>query len=69
MAEVFSTAPFKKLLKENGLRVSDDAAEALAELTEGVGFVVLEEAMAAAAENKRKTVRKEDIEEAERKLW
>ena len=69
MAEFFSTAPFRRLLKEQGLRVSEDAAEALAELVEEVGFVVVEEALAVAGEKKRKTVRAEDVAEAKKRIW
>ena len=69
MAEVFATAPFKRLLKATGNRVGDDAAEALAEVTEEVGFLLIEEALGVAEANKRKTVRKEDILEAKRRLW
>ena len=69
MAEVFPVAPFKRLLKESGKRVSEDAAEALAEVVEELGFIIVEEAMQVAAERKRKTIRKEDIEEAKRRLW
>ena len=69
MVEVFPVAPFKRLLKKTGRRVSEDAAEALAEVTEELGFLVVEEAIQVAAENKRKTVRAEDIKEAMRRLW
>ncbi len=69
MAEVFATAPFKRLLKSAGSRVGDDAAEALAEVTEEIGFLLIEEALTVAAEKKRKTIRKEDIIEAKRRLW
>lgn len=69
MAEVFAIAPFKRLLKGTGNRVGSDAAVALAEITEEVGFIVVEEAMAVAAEDDRKTVRKEDVMEAKRRLW
>jgi histone H3/H4 len=69
MAEVFATAPFKRLLKRTGNRVGNDAAEALAEVTEEIGFLLIEEALTIAAENKRKTVRREDITEAKRRLW
>lgn len=69
MAEVFATAPFKRLLKATGNRVGDDAAEALAEVTEEIGFLLIEEALTVAAESKRKTVRREDIAEAKRRLW
>jgi histone H3/H4 len=69
MAEIFATAPFKRLLKGTGNRVGTDAAEALAEITEEVGYLVIEEALAVAAENDRKTVRKEDVVEAKRRLW
>jgi histone H3/H4 len=69
MAEVFATAPFKRLLKATGNRVGDDAAEALAEVTEEIGFLLIEEALGVAAKNKRKTVRREDVLEAKRRLW
>ena len=69
MAEIFPVSPFRKLLKKYGERVSEDAAEALAEIVEEVGFVVVEEALQVAAEKKRKTIRKEDIEEAKKRLW
>ena len=69
MAEIFANAPFKRLLKETGKRVGDDAAEGLAEVTEELGYVIIEEAIGIATEHKRKTIRKEDIVEAKRKLW
>ncbi len=69
MADNLPVAPFKKLLKETGFRVSDEAAEALAELVEDIGFIVAEEAINVARENKRKTVTKEDIEEAKKRIW
>ena len=69
MAEIFANAPFKRLLKGTGRRVGNDAAEGLAEVTEEIGFILIEEATKIAAEHKRKTVRKEDIIEAKRKLW
>ncbi|MBR9689964.1 MAG: histone [Candidatus Altiarchaeota archaeon] len=69
MAEVFAIAPFKKLLRGTGNRVGNDAAEALGEVTEEIGYLIIEEALVVASENKRKTVRKEDIIEAKRRLW
>lgn len=69
MAEVFATAPFRKLLKGTGNRVSKEAAEALAEVSEEIGYLVIEEAMKVASERGRKTLRKEDIVEAQRRLW
>ena len=69
MAEIFATAPFRKLLKGTGNRVSKDAAEALAEVTEEVGYLVIEEAANIASEKGRKTIREEDIIEAQRRLW
>jgi histone H3/H4 len=69
MAEIFSNAPFKRLLQTHGARVGDDAAVSLAELTEEIGFVLIEEAQKAAEAKKRKTIRKEDVREAKKKLW
>jgi|GEM_PF-2236576 len=69
MPEVFATAPFRKLLKRTGNRVGNDAADALAEVTEEIGYLLIEEALVAANENKRKTIRREDITEAKRRLW
>ncbi|MBR9681140.1 MAG: histone [Candidatus Altiarchaeota archaeon] len=69
MPEVFATAPFKKLLKGTGNRVGNDAADALAEVTEEIGYLVIEEALVVASEKKRKTIRKDDIVEAKRRLW
>jgi len=69
MAEVLPVAPFKKMLKKTNHRVSEEAAEALAEVVEELGFLVVEEALSIAEGKKRKTVRKEDIEDARRALW
>jgi len=69
MVEVLPVAPFKKLLKRTGKRVSEDAAEALAEVIEELGFLIVEEALEIADKKKRVTVRGEDIREALRNLW
>ena len=69
MTEVLPVAPFKKMLKKTNHRVSEDAADALAEVIEELGFLVVEEALSIAESNKRKTIRKDDIENARRALW
>ena len=69
MTEVLPVAPFKKMLKKTNHRVSEDAAAALAEVIEELGFLVVEEARSIAEGNKRKTIRKDDIENARRALW
>ncbi len=69
MPEVMPSSPFKRILKETGMRVSEDAADALAEIIEELGFLIIEEAQNAAAQKKRKTLRPEDIKEAQRRLW
>ncbi|MBR9681177.1 MAG: histone [Candidatus Altiarchaeota archaeon] len=69
MAEVLPVAPFKKMLKKTNHRVSEDAAGALAEVIEELGFLVVEEALSIAESKKRKTIRKEDIDNARRALW
>ncbi|HDR53362.1 MAG TPA: histone [archaeon] len=69
MTEVLPVAPFRNMLKRTGVRVSGDASEALAEIIEELGFLVIEEAREAAIKAKRKTIRKVDIETARRNLW
>ncbi len=69
MPEHLPVAPFKKLLKETGLRVSNEAAEALAEIIEELGYIITEEAIEIAREKGRKTVTVDDIVEARRRLW
>ena len=69
MTEVLPLSPFKKILKSAGVRVSQEAVEGLAEITEELGFLLVEEALAAADKDQRKTLRKADIEAARRALW
>ncbi|MBR9680041.1 MAG: histone [Candidatus Altiarchaeota archaeon] len=69
MPETLPTSPFKRILKETGMRVSEDAADALAEMIEELGLLMIEEAQNSAGQQKRKTIRPADIKEAQRRLW
>ncbi|VVB76882.1 DNA-binding protein HMf-2 [uncultured archaeon] len=53
----------KRILKDSGAeRVSDSAAEELADLITGFSYSVAKKAVALAAHAKRKTVNKSDVE-------
>jgi histone H3/H4 len=61
----FSISKMKQMIKSQGdKRVSEDSAEALADVLETFAGDVSEEAIAVAKEDGRKTVRKEDVREA-----
>ncbi len=61
MAEL-PLAPIEKLIRKAGAeRVSEDAAEALAEILEDVAMVISAKALKLAKHAGRKTVTKEDI--------
>jgi len=61
----FSNTKMKDMIKEEGnKRVSEDAAGLLGEILETFAGDVAEEAIAVAKEDGRKTVRKEDVQEA-----
>ncbi len=61
----FSIRSGKRILKDQGdKRVSDEASIELTEVLERFAGDVSEEAIAIAEKNERKTVRKEDIQEA-----
>jgi histone H3/H4 len=61
----FSISKMKQMIKSQGdKRVSEDSAEALADVLETFAGDVSEEAIAVAKEDGRKTVRKEDVRQA-----
>lgn len=60
-----STAPMHRILRKAGaVRVSEDAAEELRRILEGVGARIGEQAVALAQHAGRRTVRREDVEKA-----
>lgn len=61
-------APIKRFLKKSGVRVSDSSVREFAILLEEIISDIAAEATAIAKQNGRKTVLKEDIELARRKL-
>ena len=61
----FSISKMKEIVKDQGdKRVSEEAAEELRKVLEVFAGDVAEEAVAISKENKRKTVRAEDIRKA-----
>lgn len=61
----FSVSKMKEMIKSQGdKRVSEDSAEALADVIERFAGDVSEEAIAIAQDKGRKTVRAEDIRDA-----
>jgi histone H3/H4 len=61
----FSISKMKQMIKSQGdKRVSEDSAEALADVLETFAGDVSEEAIAVAEDKDRKTVRGEDVREA-----
>jgi histone H3/H4 len=61
----FSISKMKQMIKSHGdKRVSEDSAEALADVLETFAGDVSEEAIAVAEDKDRKTVRGEDVREA-----
>ncbi|MCD6387437.1 MAG: histone family protein [Candidatus Methanospirare jalkutatii] len=68
MAEL-PVAPITRIIKQAGAeRVSGDASTTLVELVEQYARKVAEEAVALAKHSGRKTVKKEDIEEAAKRV-
>ncbi|MFQ6020407.1 MAG: histone [Candidatus Aenigmatarchaeota archaeon] len=61
-------APVERILKKTRMRVSKDAVEEFAILLEEITADIAAEACAIAKRNNRKTVLKEDILEAKKKL-
>ena len=70
MAEEFTIAPIRRLLKKAGdLRISEEAANALREHVGEYGLKVAEFAVAEAEQDGRKTVLERDIRKAAEKVW
>jgi histone H3/H4 len=62
MAEEFTIAPMRRLLKKFGdLRISDEAAEAMREVIGGLGLKLAKAAVENALNEDRKTVIERDI--------
>jgi histone H3/H4 len=70
MAEEFTIAPIRRLLKKAGeLRISDEAVNALREYVGEFGLNMAEQAVHEARQDGRKTVLESDIRKAAEKLW
>ena len=70
MAEEFTIAPIRRLLKKAGdLRINEEAAETLRELIGMYGARVAEYAVENAKMDGRKTVLERDIKKAAEKVW
>ena len=70
MAEEFTIAPIRRLLKKAGnLRVNEDAANALRILIGEYGSRVAEYAVENAISDNRKTILERDIKKAAQKVW
>lgn len=70
MTESLPAAAAERLLRRTGSgRVSDDSAEALAELLESVGTEIARTAGELAAKENRKTVKGIDIRKAAKEVW
>jgi len=61
-------ATAEKILKRSNMRVSKDAVEEFAQLLEEITFDIASEAVAIAKSKNRKTVKREDVTQAKRKL-
>ncbi len=62
-------ANMERLLKEGGAeRVSEDAKEALAEVLEDYGLKISKDAVLLSEHARRKTVRKEDVKLADKRM-
>jgi len=61
-------APVKRILRKTKMKVSNEAVEEFAQLLEEITADIAAEACAIAKRNKRKTVLKEDVREAKKKL-
>ncbi len=70
MAEEFTIAPIRRLLKKAGdLRINEDAANALRECVGEYGSKIAEYAVKYAQEDGRKTVLERDIWKAVEEVW
>ena len=70
MAEEFTIAPVRRLLKKAGdLRINEEAANKLRELIGEYGLRVAEYAVENARNDGRKTVLERDIKKAADKVW
>ena len=65
MAEDFTIAPFRRMLKKAGdLRISEEASEELRRVIGEFGIIIAEEAVRIAESESRKTVLERDIKRA-----
>ncbi len=70
MAEEFTIAPIRRLLKKAGdLRINEEAANALRECIGEYGLKIAEYAVENAQQDGRKTVLERDIWKAAEKVW
>jgi len=70
MAEEFTIAPIRRLLKKAGqLRISEEAANALRECIGEYGLKIAQYAVKNAEEDERKTILERDIWKAAEKVW
>ena len=70
MAEEFTIAPIRRLLKKAGnLRINEDAANKLRDYIGEYGELVAERAVELAMKDGRKTVLERDIREAALEIW
>ena len=70
MAEEFTIAPIRRLLKKAGnLRINEDAAITLRDYIGEYGQLVAERAVELAKKDERKTVLERDIKEAALEIW
>ena len=70
MAEEFTIAPIRRLLKKAGdLRINEDAANTLRDLIGEYGMRIAEIAVENAKKDNRKTVLERDIKKAAEKVW
>jgi len=70
MAEEFTIAPVRRLLKKAGdLRINEEAANALRDLIGDYGMRIAELAVENAEKDGRKTVLERDIRQAAEKVW
>ena len=70
MAEEFTIAPIRRLLKKAGdLRINEEAANALREIIGEYGMKIAEIAVENAEKDGRKTVLERDIRKAAEKVW
>jgi histone H3/H4 len=70
MAEEFTIAPIRRLLKKAGnLRINEEAANALRECVGKYGLEIAENAVGNAKKDGRKTVLERDIWKAAERVW